>query len=198
MFELHPYWHVRRVIQSVNGVASIPFSYYCYEPRTVADARHIFYVSKAQFADPSFIVDLMAGTPLHHELALHSDLRMTDGSVRHLSMIDMATSARAHLMKLEGFLQSAVPQPFIWFESGRSFHGYGTDLLNTQSWVKFMGLLLLANAPRFDATVDPRWIGHRLLAGYSALRWTKNTSNYVGLPRRIHTGRQSWTLFSAD
>jgi len=110
---------------------------------------------------------------------------MRDGRRLHLVMVDMSTSARAHLEKLRGFLGDNFFQRIAWYASGRSFHGYGESLLEQDEWVQFMGLLLLANQPRLEATVDPRWIGHRLLAGYASLRWTCNTSHYLTLPRSI-------------
>ncbi|MHB1292207.1 MAG: primase 1D-like protein [Sulfuricella sp.] len=36
-------------------------------------------------------------------------------------------------------------------------------------------------------TVDPRWVGHRLISGYAALRWTKNTEQYLNTPTLIET-----------
>jgi len=110
---------------------------------------------------------------------------MRDGRRMHLVMVDMSTSARAHLEKLRGFLGDNFFQRISWYASGRSFHGYGESLMEQEEWVEFMGLLLLANQPRLEHTVDPRWIGHRLLAGYSSLRWTCNTSHYLTLPRSI-------------
>ena len=33
--------------------------------------------------------------------------------------------------------------------------------------------------------VDSRWIGHRLIGGYSSLRWTNNTGMYRSEPSKI-------------
>ena len=128
------------------------------------------------------------------ELALHSNVEVVGNESLHLVMVDMSTTARAHLEKLRAFLGDNFYQQIAWYSSGRSFHGYGTELLPQQDWYKFMGLLLLANQPHLGATVDPRWIGHRLLAGYAALRWTKNTSHYLGVPSRLSAGLQRQRL----
>ena len=124
----------------------------------------------------------MESVPSGQELAIHSDMLLANGHRKHLVMVDMSTSAKAHLEKLRQFLGEEFFRQITWFDSGRSFHGYGDSLLTEGNWTRFMGLLLLANQPRLEPTVDPRWIGHRLMAGYAALRWTKNTEHYLGLP----------------
>jgi hypothetical protein len=35
-----------------------------------------------------------------------------------------------------------------------------------------MGRLLLLNLPEKPCLVDTRWVGHRLIGGYAALRWS--------------------------
>ena len=166
-------------------MAAVPFSYYSYTPQTVEDSRSSFTMPVEQFLDVTEVYRAMEGAGKGQELAVHSDLSMRDGRRLHLVMVDMSTSARAHLEKLRGFLGDNFFQRIAWYASGRSFHGYGESLLAQDEWVQFMGLLLLANQPRLEPTVDPRWIGHRLLAGYASLRWTCNTSHYLTLPRSI-------------
>lgn len=181
----HPYWHLRAIVERSAEVAAVPFSYYAYTPQTVEDRRSSFIMPVEQFLDGAEVYRAMEGAGKGQELAVHSDLLMRDGRRLHLVMVDMSTSARAHLEKLRGFLGDNFFQRIAWYASGRSFHGYGESLLERDEWVQFMGLLLLANQPRFEPTVDPRWIGHRLLAGYASLRWTCNTSHYLALPRSI-------------
>lgn len=181
----HPYWHVRSVVETSTEVTHIPFSYYTYHPQTVADERTEFLVSVEDFLDQEKILDLMELTPSGQEMAMHSDFRLTSDLRMHLVMVDMSTAAKAHLDKLRVFLGDNFFQKIEWFNSGRSFHGYGASLLTESEWIRFMGLLLLANQPRLEPTVDPRWIGHRLLAGFSSLRWTKKTSYYRSIPAKV-------------
>ncbi len=183
--DTHPYWHLRAIIKRSIDVEAVPLSYYAYTPQTVEDIRSSFLMSTEQFLDETEVYRAMEGAGEGQELAVHSDLLMRDGRRLHLVMVDMSTSARAHLEKLRGFLGDNFFQRISWYASGRSFHGYGESLLEREEWVRFMGLLLLANQPRLEPTVDPRWIGHRLLAGYASLRWTCNTSHYLTLPRSI-------------
>lgn len=181
----HPYWHVRSVVESRLDIAFVPLSYYTYVPRTVADRRSTWLTSRLDFIDERHVHDVMNATPTGQELAVHSDLRMSDGTSLHLAMVDMSTTSKAHLAKLRATLDDGSFEEISWFSSGRSFHGYGSSLLPMNEWIRFMGLLLLANQPRLEPTVDPRWIGHRLVAGYSALRWTSNTPHYLGVPLAV-------------
>lgn len=185
----HPYWHVRSIVENRPDIVSLCFSYYSYRPRTVEDNRTVLNVSRKTFLEVDEIAALMANAPLDHELAIHSNVQLDNGEIRHIVMVDMATSSKAHLAKLRNFLGDNFFQRIAWYSSGRSFHGYGEDLLSNADWVGFMGLLLLVNQPRLEPTVDPRWIGHRLLAGFSALRWTKNTAHYLLPPTLIDSIR---------
>ena len=181
----HPYWHLCSIVKDEPRIVSLSMSYYSYRPQTVADNRSVWRISAADFLDSGRIENIITDTPAEHELAIHSDVEVQGGARQHLVMVDMSTSAKAHLEKLRAYLGDHFFQRISWYTSGRSFHGYGEDLLTEHEWVKFMGLLLLANKPRMEPTVDPRWIGHRLLAGYAALRWTKNTSFYLLPPSRM-------------
>ena len=181
----HPYWQVRRIVAARADIATLKMSYYSYRPQTVEDERIEWRVSAAKFLSTEEVELFIKDTPSGHELAIHSDVTLNDGHRMHILMVDMSTSAKAHLDKLRVYLGDHLYQQITWYSSGRSFHGYGDSLLTESDWVRFMGLLLLANMPRLEPTVDPRWVGHRLLAGYSALRWTRNTSHYILPPAKL-------------
>ena len=101
----------------------------------------------------------------------------------HLPMIDFATSDSAMALAVTRSLlhELHLPEPYL-FSSGRSFHGYCPVLLSADSWRIFMGALLLLNPDSGREVVDHRWVGHRLMAGYGALRWSWNTDQYVSYP----------------
>jgi hypothetical protein len=178
----HPYWHVANIVSSNPNITSLCFSYYQYVPQSIMDDRHIFYVGRDEFLSESWMENLVRSTPPGRELALHSKVGINYQQEAHIPMVDLSTTARAHLLKLQTLIEHTGFGQFTWFASGRSFHGYGNLLLTHEYWVKLMGALLLSNQKGMMPTVDPRWIGHRLLGGYSALRWTKNTSQYVNFP----------------
>lgn len=186
--ETHPYWHVRALVKQRVDVVAVPVSYYTYRPQTVFDTRTTWTIPATDFVNADCVESMMDATPEGQEMAIHSDLQIAGGERLHMVMVDMSTASKAHLAKLRTFLGDNFFQQISWYSSGRSFHGYGDALLSEAEWVNFMGLLLLANQPRLEPTVDPRWIGHRLLAGYASLRWTRNTSHYLSTPTRLDQG----------
>ena len=162
--------------------ASIQLSYYKYTPQTIHDERRDFLLARDFFLDPVLMMGFINSCPENFEVAVNSIIRMQNDEKLHLPMIDMSTPSKAHLLKLIEFLGENVFHSFSWFASGRSFHGYGSNLISQTEWIRFMGTLLLSNKKDLKPTVDPRWIGHRLISGYSSLRWSKNTSYYLGIP----------------
>ena len=135
--------------------------------------------------DNHTIETIIRNAPLGQELAFQSNVLLIGGVQKHLPMVDMSTSSAAQLSKLKPFLGDEIFEQFKWFKSGRSFHGYGKILVTESEWITLMGMFLLANLKGLAPTVDPRWVGHRLIAGYSALRWSKNTTSYIHLPKEI-------------
>jgi hypothetical protein len=183
----HPYWYVRHFVENTPTVSTLWLSYYFYVPQSISDTRDIFQVSREEFLSPFFISEVIRSTPTNRELALHSRVATYFDHDLHIPMVDMATGARAQLSKLQSVIEQAGFKEFSWFTSGRSFHGYGAELLTHEYWIKLMGALLLSNQIGMPPIVDPRWIGHRLMAGYSALRWTNNTSHYLDTPTYLPT-----------
>lgn len=184
-FKDHPYWLVRDVIsKEIDNIKTLEMSYYIYTPQTVKDSRLTFFISPSDFVSDSFIEHFISLCPNGYETAIHSRLKMSNNTTKHIPMIDMSTGSAAQLAKLMPVLEQDFDN-FSWFKSGRSYHGYGKELINENEWVRLMGKLLLANHVGYPHTVDPRWVGHRLIAGYAALRWTKNTNHYIDIPRRL-------------
>jgi len=183
--ESHPYWSVRSLIEQHTEISMLQFSFYTYRPQSLVDQRTFSSVSRSDFLNEYFIASLMGNTPSNEELAIHSNVTLSDGSIRHIPMVDMFTGSPAHLDKVRPILGNETFLNFDWFKSGRSYHGYGAFLMMDTEWYVQMGKLLLVNQVGVPLIVDPRWVGHRLIAGYAALRWTKNTNCYLDLPRRV-------------
>lgn len=181
----HPYWHVAAmVVSGAQPVESVELSFYHYLPQSLTDTRHVVTVGVESFLDLIYMERLISNCPSGAEVAIHSRVKMLNGEIKHIPMIDLSTATAAHLSKLRPFLNEDFDK-FAWFKSGRSYHGYGGRFINSEELIDFMGRLLLVNQIGMPPTVDPRWVGHRLIAGYAALRWTKNTSQYTDIPRRI-------------
>ena len=119
------------------------------------------------------------------ELAFHSKVGK-HGNEYHFPIIDFV--GRHDVDELRKAFLAVFPD---WdsvlhiFDSGRSYHGYIPQLLKKSEWIAFLGKLLLVNPPphRGGPIVDARWIGHSIVNQFSALRWSWNTSMYLGIPR---------------
>ncbi len=182
----HPYWHARSIVEDFRSeIRALYFSYYEYIPQSLIDKRETFSLPTEDFLDHNIIEATLRRTPSDRELAIHSRVDMQSGETRHIPMVDMSTGSVAQLAKLRPFLGEELFHRFKWYKSGRSFHGYGRTLITSNEWAALMGTLLLANQKGHPPTVDPRWVGHRLIAGYASLRWTKNTPHYINLPKEI-------------
>jgi len=121
----------------------------------------------------------------HEEIGLNSRVQLAgESALFHLPMIDLKGSDPRDLDRLWQFIGAECPdvQSMHWFSSGRSFHGYGSGLLDDAQWRHFMGTLLLFRAEGATVGVDTRWVGHRLRGGFACLRLTRNTSAYVKRP----------------
>lgn len=184
--DMHPYKFLKKfALQGKSEVSAFNFSYYRYIPQTLADDRIYFSVKSDDLLEEASIVDLLNSCPAGMELAFHSVVQMNSGQFMHIPMIDMYTNSPAMLGKLKPFWGDELYSHVKWYRSGRSFHGYAGKLIEHADWVSLMGRLLLVNQPNMPPTVDPRWVGHRLVAGYAALRWSCNTPHYLELPKAV-------------
>ena len=163
---------------------------YRYARRVREDERESFRVPIAE-VDRRWLRRELAALSPEQELALESRVRV--GRVtRHIPMLDFVGLERGQLSAVMDVLpQYPVREAQVYF-SGRSFHAYFPLLIEPAEWVRFMGSALLCNTPSRLQIVDQRWIGHRLVGGYGALRWSANTAQYRGLPRRV----RNMTLFA--
>lgn len=180
----HPSLVIQMIIEKYGNDIQFEFSHYIYVPKTINDQRNTFTVS-AEELTPIKLNDMCNSAPQGTELALHSKVLFQDGAVMHIPMIDLATKAAGIIGRVIDVLPQELLGSVIWFESGRSYHGYGKVLISKEHWVTLMGRLLLVNQHQLPPVVDPRWIGHRLIAGYSALRWTRNTDYYLQKPELV-------------
>lgn len=180
----HPYHEVLRLAQSARHVRALEFGVYRYEPQSVTDRRRIEEVAVGNI--PARVQQLVSELEPDEELALHSRVHLSPGfgpSVHHLPLIDFAGNEYSSCASCvaEAVVDFGVKKALL-YSSGRSYHLYGLTLLDQQSWTRFMGRLLLLNLPHQPECVDSRWIGHRLMAGYGSLRWTRNTAHYLSVP----------------
>lgn len=182
----HPIAWVSQVLAPwIHNNAQLEMSRYQYVPQSFNDYRSTYRVPIAQINESSLLDMLMSLEP-ETELAVHSRV-IVNGQYYHIPMIDFGSkgstpSASETIKELCKYWSMS----FSLYESGRSFHGYGNRLLTNEQWLQFMGSLLLLNKPSGYKLIDERWVGHRIMGGYSALRWSKNTSHYKRFP--VHCG----------
>ncbi|WFX95302.1 hypothetical protein [Citrobacter braakii] len=163
--------------------ARLEFSKYKYIPQSYYDERIVFTLPIVDL-NKSSLFDLLMDLEDDEELALHSTV-FDIGSAFHMPLIDFGgKDSRLFEPTLKEFC-SYWGLEFQAYSSGRSYHAYGNRLLSQNEWISFMGSLLLLNMPGSSKIIDDRWVGHRILAGYSSLRWSKNTSKYKKYPTHI-------------
>jgi hypothetical protein len=147
---------------------------------------------RASDISPEWMIDRFRELKPNEELAWHS-LVECDGSIFHIPMIDLASSpSRSTLRKLGQKLvtELSLNGGFVFFETGQSFHGYFPDLMPERAWFKYLGHLLVLEDHDWSGIIDTRWVGHALVRGFSALRWSNNTSRYKAIPRLAGMGRE--------
>lgn len=183
----HPFQWVAVLLQhyinsnQLLASSSIELSRYHYIPQSFQDYRETMHLAVSELNEDVFLQMIM-NLPQDFELAFHSRV-ITMGQLYHIPMIDFGHkgSSPVESQLLKEF-SSYWRMNFNIYNSGRSYHAYGNRLLTTQEWYQFMGSLLLLNKPSGFKLIDERWIGHRIMGGYSALRWSKNTSHYKKFP----------------
>jgi hypothetical protein len=160
------------------------FSTYSYKPQVVEDERSLFFVKGPEVL--SFFDGIKARLKPDEDLAFHSRVHVNGSSLVHLPMVDfMEVPTREELARIKDALKVFGAEDCALYSSGRSLHLYARPFLNYEEWIRMLGRLLLLNIPGRRDIIDSRWVGHRLMAGYGTLRWTKNNPHYRGLPTRI-------------
>jgi SIR2-like domain len=99
-------------------------------------------------------------------LAASSRVRLKDGTISHIPMMDFKctpTAANIDIAK-EGFRKIDQTQGIL-LNSGKSFHYYGNKLMNQDEWHAFLGHSLL-----LSDFVDARYVGHALVNNECRLR----------------------------
>jgi hypothetical protein len=134
-----------------------------------------------------WIIYRLAELGPNEELAWHSWVEC-NGVGFHIPMIDfVGRPARSVLYEVSRALaaEMGIEAELIVFDTDRSFHGYFPHLIPERVWPKYLGELLLLNEDNHPPVIDARWVGHGLMRGFTALRWSKNTNRYPAMPRLV-------------
>lgn len=183
--ESHPLFFILELFRDKD--ATLWFSKYNYIPDSISDDREIFSINSKE-ASVEFFKNKIGSLNESQELAFHSNFKYK-GRNYHLPLVDFSTeewNAGEVIDRFIRFVGKDVVLNMRVYNSGRSFHGYSNLFLSPKEWIKYMGGLLLVNQKEKDDIVDARWVGHRLIGGYSSLRLSNNTKYYKSIPHQIH------------
>lgn len=181
----HPLQFVCELVGKLElGNAKLHYSIYAPELHTITDNRSEYSISGSELKT-AWLDDMLSKLAPNEELAFHS-LVTLNGKKSHIPMIDFGGrhDEIKNLSVVKEFLKYWNLELEV-YSSGRSYHGYGDRLFTEKEWIKFMGSILLLNIPGKVKIIDTRWVGHRLLGGYSSLRWSNNTRNYKRYPAHM-------------
>ncbi len=106
-------------------------------------------------------------------LSVHSYTVMsTSPRFLHIPLVDFKPPpTKKNLKAIHEAMQAVSQKSGAILISGESYHYYGFELMEQHDWLKFMSHLLLLNDPVTKETlVDSRWVAHRLIDGFGALR----------------------------
>lgn len=132
----------------------------------------------------NWIADRFAELGPRQEMAWHSRVECR-GIDFHIPMIDfVGRPDRLELCHVSRTLsmEMSLGNNLVLFDTGRSFHGYFPELIPEQAWPKYLGQLLILNEHDRSPIIDTRWVGHALMRGFAALRWSHNTDRYEAMP----------------
>lgn len=181
--EGHPVMVTDRIRQSCGTDLVFTYSIYDVAPpglQAQAPRSPILRVDAAEVTSDWLVRRLVELGPTQ-EMAWHSAVERR-GEIFHIPMIDFVDRpAKSAFCSLNEALTAElkVTSQFLFFETGRSFHGYLPEIIPEQIWTKYLGRLLTVSESGHPPLVDTRWIGHALVRGFTALRWSHNTTRYL-------------------
>lgn len=116
---------------------------------------------------------MLNGLVINRSLAVASCVKLFSASETfHLPMMDFRCEVLPeNLATVINFLR-LIKKRGVVLDSGRSYHYYGLKPISEKDWLKFLGQCLL-----FKGYASARFIGHRLIDGYAALRISKDTNS---------------------
>ncbi len=175
--------------------AILLFSHFRYNKAKKKTDRKYFEIKSIDITK-KWLMEELSKLENEWELAFHSKVTFENREIAHIPFVDFQFSELnslvinylkhqievEHNFEANNFIRKIFLNLHL-FQSGRSFHGYSPCLISDSEWIKWMGSLLLLNEKgKFKNMVDDRWIGHRLIYGHAALRWSENTEDYLQSP----------------
>ena len=183
---LQPYFS--HLLERYGQGIQCELSRYRYVPKSLLDHRDTFRIPMHDLTSEWLEIEI-ARLGSDEEIAFHSRVFLEDGSEMHLPVFDFLAPNpvplwQEHMKALTDFPVKRI----LFFQSGRSMHGYAPDLLVSQNELLDIWGVMIATFYGFDlgfdyeSYLDYRWMGHRLQGGYGSLRWTCQTQQYLQYP----------------
>ena len=198
MFNNHPINHIISLYDTkvIPENSTLHFSNYNYSYTRNIDMRTNFSM-EIQNVNEVWLQNHLLGLTDGWNLSFHGNIIFPNGKEYFLPLIDFNTSiidekiieiCEFRLSKSKELAKHRhIFEVMKLYSSGRSYHGYGSILLEYEDWKKYSVALLLFNYTRLhnelDTIVDTRWIAHRILSGYPCLRWSNNSNHYLQYPQ---------------
>ena len=192
------YKHVIVPIMKKYGRNNLVFELCVYEPHRKYEKpkQTLHRVSALDLEDE--VNFLNSSENQNYEIALSSRvfLRSSLETAHHIPMIDMKGTHKTGLLEIENYLVNQIPElsNLLWFKSGRSFHAYGTHLLDSSLWYVFMAKLIMLCAKN-KQLLQPvqKWLSHRQSDSFACLRLTNRTKKFRCTPSllalsKLHLG----------
>lgn len=184
----HPIYQIQtQLIRRYPGLC-LEFSRYVYKEYGITESRETFHANDNEI-DKDWLKKQFEKLTSDQELAINSRV-IWKSKIFHVPMIDFTNvDMNEDIEKRIRIVNDFVGEKIWVYDSGNSFHGYYSCLIDERRWFQFLGKCLLCNSPRMlpNQIIDPRWIGHSLEHGFSALRWSKNTSRHRSIPSLVNT-----------
>jgi len=185
-FGSHPFLLLELIVASSGPDLIFTYSRYEVAPpglQEMAPRSDVLRVSASELT-LNWVSERFAELGPTEELAWHSLVEYR-GSNFHIPMIDFVNQpTHCELQRIGNELKAEMKlnNQFFFYDTGRSFHGYSPTLIPEHAWSKYFGRLLVFNKRDHLPVIDSRWVGHALLRGFAALRWSHNTSRYQAIP----------------
>ncbi|MCP3957171.1 MAG: hypothetical protein GY719_04905 [bacterium] len=188
----HPIESVERLAAEKPGIRAFELGVYIYSPQKVKDNRRVVVVQAKRLREE--YCRLLECLKPGEEIAFQSRVYLGEerrGTVRHVPLVDFACKPEdERVVSAVGACNELGIGRMSLYASGRSLHGYAESLVTEREWARLLGRLLLENRRHDDEVIDSRWVGHRLLAGYGALRWSNSSGMYAATPTRFRLAEE--------
>jgi hypothetical protein len=186
-FQQHPLCIIEKITRTWGMDLVFTYSRYAVaSPGLQATApRSPVLRASARDVTPRWLMDRLAELGPTEELAWHSRVECS-GAGFHIPMIDFMDRPEWSALcdsSRQLAVDTGLAGDFVCFDTGRSFHGYFVDLIPDHAWWRYLGRLLITNEHACPPLIDSRWVGHALMRGFAALRWSYNTDRYRAAPR---------------